>query len=69
VSRFHIAQINIARMVAPLESETMSGFVARLDEINALADGSPFTFRTIQPPDESFLDSFDWSVFQPCPAI
>jgi len=162
---FHIAQINVARMRAPIDSAVMSGFASRLDEINALADGTPgfvwrlqsgdgnatylrlydddsiivnmsvwesvealknftyrtahaellkgrrewfenfagvflalwwvpaghtpgfdearkrlahleehgpsqyaFTFRTIQPPDESFLASFDWSVFQPCPA-
>ncbi len=38
--KFQLAQVNIARMKAPLESETMSGFVARLDEINALADRS-----------------------------
>ena len=37
---YHIAQINIATMLAPLESETMSGFVARLDEINGLAEGA-----------------------------
>lgn len=36
---YHLAQLNIASMVAPIDSETMSGFVARLDEINALADG------------------------------
>jgi uncharacterized protein DUF3291 len=166
MSRFHIAQINLARMRAPMESELMSGFAGRLDEINALADGSPgfvwrlksseggnatdlrlydddrvivnmsvwesvealkdftyrtahaellrqrkewfenfesvflamwwvpaghvpgfaearqridhleehgpsqfaFTFRTIQPPDESFLASLDWPASQPCPA-
>lgn len=27
-----------------------------------------FTFRTVHPPDEMFLSSFDWSVFQPCTA-
>ena len=37
---YQIAQINIATMLAPLESETMSGFVARLDEINALAENA-----------------------------
>ena len=165
MTKYHIAQINIARMRAPLESEIMSGFVARLAEINALADGAPgfvwrlqtpegdatylrpfdddriivnmsvwesvehlkeyvyksahaellrqrrdwfehfsgaylamwwvpaghipgideakkrlahleehgpsqfaFTFKTVQPPDESFLGSFDWTIFQPCPA-
>ena len=34
----HLAQVNIARMLAPLDSEQMAGFVNRLDEINALAD-------------------------------
>jgi len=38
MTNYHIAQINIARMVAPIDSEEMSGFVERLDEINALAD-------------------------------
>jgi Domain of unknown function (DUF3291) len=41
-----LAQVNIARMKGPLESEVMAGFVARLDEINALADASPgFVWR------------------------
>lgn len=26
-----------------------------------------FTFKTVQPPDESFLNGFDWSIFAPCP--
>lgn len=44
--RYQLAQINIARAVADLESEQMAGFVARLDEINALADHSPgFVWR------------------------
>lgn len=38
--QFNIAQVNIARMKAPLDDPLMTGFVARLDEINALADGS-----------------------------
>ncbi len=43
---FHIAQINLARGNAPLDDPIMAGFVARLDEINALADGSPgFVWR------------------------
>jgi hypothetical protein len=42
----HLAQVNIARMKAPLESPVMAGFVARLEEINAVADGSPgFVWR------------------------
>jgi Domain of unknown function (DUF3291) len=42
----HLAQVNIGRIRGPLDSATMSGFVARLDEINALADRSPgFVWR------------------------
>lgn len=38
---FNLAQINIAQARDSMESETMKGFVDRLDEINALADKSP----------------------------
>ena len=41
MTAFHIAQLNIARAKADMESEAMSGFVARLDEINSLADEAP----------------------------
>jgi uncharacterized protein DUF3291 len=40
MSKFHIAQVNIGRMKAALDDPVMAGFVARLDEINALADRS-----------------------------
>ena len=39
--RYHIAQVNIALMRAPLDDPLMTEFVASLDEINALADQSP----------------------------
>jgi heme-degrading monooxygenase HmoA len=43
---YHLAQVNIARMRAPLTDPVMAEFVARLDEINALADDSPgFVWR------------------------
>src|SRR6185295_17551986 len=43
---FHLAQVNIGRIKAPLDSPIMAPFVARLDEINALADRSPgFVWR------------------------
>jgi Domain of unknown function (DUF3291) len=38
---YQLAQVNIARMLAPLSDPLMAGFVAQLDAINALADGSP----------------------------
>ena len=40
MTRYHLAQINIARAVADLDSRLMAGFVTRLDEINALAERS-----------------------------
>ena len=35
---FHLAQVNIARLVAPLESPELADFVAALDPVNAVAD-------------------------------
>lgn len=37
---FQLAQVNIAQAKAEMDTETMSGFVNRLDEINALAEQS-----------------------------
>jgi len=36
----HLAQINIGRMKGPLDGPVMAGFMARLDELNALAEAS-----------------------------
>lgn len=38
---YHLAQVNIARMLAPLDDPIMAEFVANLDRVNALADRSP----------------------------
>ena len=38
--QYHLAQINIARLIAPLDDPKIAGFVAQLDPINALADRS-----------------------------
>lgn len=38
---WHLAQVNIARALAPLDSPVMAGFVARIAEINTLAEASP----------------------------
>ncbi|HEX8879569.1 MAG TPA: DUF3291 domain-containing protein [Candidatus Acidoferrum sp.] len=38
---YHLAQINIARLVAPLDDPKIAGFVAELEPINALADKAP----------------------------
>src|SRR5215470_15816625 len=44
--RFHLAQVNIARLRAPLDDPLLAGFVVRLDDVNALADAAPgFVWR------------------------
>jgi Domain of unknown function (DUF3291) len=48
MTNYHIAQVNIARMKAPLDDPSLAGFVARLDEINALADRSPGFFWRLE---------------------
>jgi len=48
---YHLAQVNVARMIAPLTDPQMSAFVARLDEINALADTSPGFIWRLQTPE------------------
>lgn len=43
---YHLAQINIGRLVAPIDDPQIAGFVAQLDPINALAEKSPgFVWR------------------------
>jgi heme-degrading monooxygenase HmoA len=45
-STYYLAQVNIGRALAPIEDPLMAEFVARLDEINALAERSPgFVWR------------------------
>jgi hypothetical protein len=45
-SRHHLAQVNIALPVEPLTSPRLTGFVAALEQINALADAAPgFVWR------------------------
>jgi uncharacterized protein DUF3291 len=41
VTTFHLAQFNVARLVAPLDSPELAGFVAQLGAINALAEAAP----------------------------
>jgi hypothetical protein len=46
MAAYELAQLNIAVMKQPLASPAMADFVAHLERINALADGSPgFVWR------------------------
>ena len=43
---YHLAQINIARLIAPLDDPRIADFVALLDPVNTLAERSPgFVWR------------------------
>ena len=39
-SRFHLAQLNIATLLAPIDDPQLAEFVTNLDRINALAEAS-----------------------------
>ncbi|TLZ36696.1 MAG: DUF3291 domain-containing protein [Gammaproteobacteria bacterium] len=46
MNEWHIAQLNVGRILAPTDSPQLAEFMARLDEINALADATPgFVWR------------------------
>ena len=46
MSDHELAQLNIATLIAPIDSPTLAGFVGELDRINAIADHSPgFVWR------------------------
>ncbi|HEV2444387.1 MAG TPA: DUF3291 domain-containing protein, partial [Candidatus Sulfopaludibacter sp.] len=46
LSMHQLAQINISRLIAPLDHPRIAGFVAELEPVNALADRAPgFVWR------------------------
>ncbi len=49
-TRFQLAQVNIARMRAPLDDPLMEGFRSQLEGINAIADRSPGFVWRLQTP-------------------
>ena len=58
---YHLAQLNIARLQAPLDSPRLAQFVAALEPINALADKSPgFVWRLqTEEGDATSIRAFD----------
>lgn len=61
MKQYHLAQINIAKAQASMDSTLMKGFVDRLDEINALADNaSGFAWRLqTETGDATSIQAFD----------
>jgi Domain of unknown function (DUF3291) len=61
VDDLHIAEVNIALPLAPTDSPLLADFIAALDRINALADGSPgFVWRLqTEDGDATAIRAFD----------
>jgi hypothetical protein len=49
---YHLVHANVARMRAPLDGPMMAGFMARIEEIDALAQNSPGSVAQPTPADE-----------------
>jgi Domain of unknown function (DUF3291) len=62
VMDYHLAQVNIARMRAPLDSPVLAGFVAELEPVNALADAAPGFVWRLQTEDgnATSVRAFEW---------
>jgi Domain of unknown function (DUF3291) len=75
---WELAQVNVGRLLAPIDDPQIASFVAALDEINALADASPgFVWRlqtedgdatSIRPTDDDLL-LINMSVWQSADAL
>jgi hypothetical protein len=59
---YHLAQVNIGRMRAPLDSPELAGFVAELEPVNALADAAPGFVWRLQTEDGNAtgVHAFEW---------
>jgi Domain of unknown function (DUF3291) len=75
---YHIAQLNIGTLIAPLDAPAVADFVAQLDTINALADAAPgfvWRFQTesgsatdVRPYDDDRI-IVNFSVWESIPAL
>ena len=59
---FHLAQVNVARLAAPLDSPQLADFVAALDEVNAVAAQAPGFVWRLQTEDgnATSVSAFEW---------
>jgi len=61
---FDLAQVNVSRLLAPLESPQLAPFMAALDEINAAGDVAPGFLWRLQTEDgnATAVKAFGWDV-------
>ena len=59
---FELAQVNVARLAAPLDDPRLADFVAALDPVNAAADASPGFVWRLQTEDgnATAVHAFEW---------
>ncbi|MCU1656846.1 MAG: hypothetical protein JWO57_1502 [Pseudonocardiales bacterium] len=59
---FELAQVNVARLAAPLDSPALEDFVAALDPVNAAADVAPGFVWRLQTEDgnATAVQAFEW---------
>ena len=59
-----LAQVNVARLLEPLDSERLSGFVAALDPVNAAAEEAPGFIWRLQSEEGNAISivAFEWDV-------
>ncbi len=75
--RYHLAQANVAYAIAPADDPRLADYIARLDEINRLAEQSPgFVWRYLtdsrDPAQREFTDPlvlFNMSVWESIEAL
>jgi Domain of unknown function (DUF3291) len=62
--RYVLAQVNIGRLQAPLDSPRLAGFMAALDPVNAVADAAPGFVWRLQTEDgnATAVRAFEWDV-------
>jgi hypothetical protein len=59
---YHLAQVNIARLRAPIDSPQLADFMAALDPVNAVADAAPGFIWRLQTEDgnATSVRAFEW---------
>jgi hypothetical protein len=59
---YRLAQVNIARLRAPIDSPVLADFVAELDPVNAVADAAPGFVWRLQAEDgnATSVRAFEW---------
>jgi hypothetical protein len=57
---FHLAQLNVARLLHPLDHPALASFVDNLDAVNAVADASPGFVWRLQEESGNATDVRPW---------